>query len=124
MAALAAASVPLAWWLGWLSMGWLFAVGLLLGTAHTLAGTAAQIVLTQVGGRKWLVEAHAKNALATLGAEVAEPGLAGILIKWMGAPLALLVNAALLLGSTLILHGLPIHERRESRKGMHFFDGS
>ena len=123
LAALAAASVPLAWWLGWLSMGWLYAVGFVLGTVHTLAGTAAQIVLTQVVGRERLVEAHAKNALATSGAEVAGPGLAGMLIKLMGAPLALLVNAALLLGSTLILRGLHIQERRQSRQGLRFFNG-
>jgi hypothetical protein len=97
--AVAAASVPLAWWLGWLSMGWLYVVGFMLGTVHTVAGTAAQIVLTQVVPRERLVEAHAKNALATSGAEVAQgPGIAGLLIKLFGAPLALLVNAVLLLG--------------------------
>jgi MFS family permease len=46
--ALAAASIPVAWWLGWLSMGWLYVVGFVLGTVHTVAGTAAQIVLMQV----------------------------------------------------------------------------
>ena len=113
--ALAAASVPLAWWMGWLSMGWLYLVGFMLGAVHTVAGTAAQVVLMQVVARERLVEAHAKNALATSGAEVAGPGLAGALIKIFGAPLALLVNAALLLGSALILKGIPIEERRDTR---------
>ena len=119
--ALAAASVPLAWWLGWLSMSWLYAIGFLMGTVHTVAGTAAQIVLTQVVARERLVEAHAKNALATSGAEVVGPGLAGALIKIFGAPLALLVNAVLLLGSALILRGIAIHERREPRADAHFW---
>jgi MFS family permease len=119
--AVAAASVPLAWWLGWLSMTWLYLVGFLLGAVHTVAGTAAQVVLTQVVGRDRLVEAHAKNALATSGAEVTGPGVAGALIKIFGAPLALLVNAALLLGSALILRGLPIHERRDARPDAHFW---
>ena len=110
--ALAAASIPLAWWLGWLSMGWLYVVGFVLGTVHTVAGTAAQIVLMQVVARDRLVEAHAKNALASSGAEVAGPGLAGALIKVFGAPVALLVNAALLLASALILRGLHVDERR------------
>ena len=48
---------------------------------HRSAGTAAQIVLTQVVARERLVEAHAKNALASSGAEVAGPGFAGALIK-------------------------------------------
>ncbi|MDP1899087.1 MAG: MFS transporter [Rubrivivax sp.] len=119
--ALAAASVPLAWWLGWLSMGWLYTIGFLMGAVHTVAGTAAQIVLTQVVARERLVEAHAKNALATSGAEVAGPGLAGALIKLFGAPLALLVNAVLLLGSALILRGIGIQERRENRPDAHFW---
>jgi MFS family permease len=118
---LAAASVPLAWWLGWLSMGWLYVVGFMLGAVHTVAGTAAQIVLTQVVARERLVEAHAKNALATSGAEVVGPGLAGALIKIFGAPLALLVNAVLLLGSALILRGISIAERREPRPAGHFW---
>jgi predicted MFS family arabinose efflux permease len=93
----------------------------MLGAVHTVAGTAAQIVLTQVVARERLVEAHAKNALATSGAEVVGPGLAGALIKIFGAPLALLVNAVLLLGSALILRGIPIAERREARPAGHFW---
>jgi len=120
-AALAAASVPLAWWLGWLSMEWLYLVGFVLGTVHTVAGSAAQIVLMQVVARGRLVEAHAKNALASSGAEVAGPGIAGALIKLFGAPLALLVNAVLLLGSALILRGVRVHERRQARPDAHFW---
>jgi len=69
----------------------------------------------QVVARDRLVEAHAKNALASSGAEVAGPGLAGALIKLVGAPVALLVNATLLLGSALILRGIRVYERREAR---------
>jgi MFS family permease len=115
--AVAAASVPLAWWLGWLTMPWLYAVGFVMGVVHTVAGTAAQIVLTQVVARERLVEAHAKNALASSGAEVTGPALAGALIKLFGAPLALIVNAVLLLSSALILKGINISERRDKPAG-------
>jgi MFS family permease len=121
MVAVCAISVPLAWWMGWLTMAWLYAIGFVIGAVHTVAGTAAQIVLTQVVARDRLVEAHAKNALATSGAEVVGPGIAGALIKVFGAPLALLVNAVLLLGSALILKGIPIHERRDARPDAHFW---
>jgi MFS family permease len=104
------ASVPLAWWLGWLSMPWMYACAFLLGTIYTVAGSAAQIVLTQVVARERLVEAHAKNALAMSGAEVAGPGMAGALIKLVGAPLALLVDAMLVLVSAAILRGIVIFE--------------
>jgi MFS family permease len=102
------ASVPLAWWLGWLSMPWLYVVGFAIGTVHTLAGSAAQIVLTQIVPRDRLVEAHAKNALANSTAEVAGPGAAGALIRLTGAPFALLADAVLLAVSALILRGIRV----------------
>ena len=113
-----AISVPVAWWMGWLTMPWLYVIGFIVGSVHTVSGTAAQIVLTQVVARERLVEAHAKNALATSGSEVLGPGLAGALIKAFGAPVAMIVNAVLLVGSALILKGIRVHERRsEPRSG-------
>jgi len=115
------ASVPLAWSLGWLAMPWLYVVAFVIGTVYTTAGSAAQIVLTQVVTRDRLVEAHAKNALASSGAEVAGPGFAGALIKLVGAPFALLVDAALLLVSAAILRGIPIYEVRNLRSDADFW---
>ena len=115
------ASVPFAWWMGWLSMPWLYVVGFVIGTIFTTAGSAAQIVLTQVVARERLVEAHAKNALASSGAEVAGPGLAGALIKLVGAPLALLVDAVLLIVSASILRGIVVNEERQRRVDAHFW---
>jgi MFS family permease len=114
------ASVPFAWWMGWLAMPWMYFAAFALGTIATVAGSAAQIVLTQVVARERLVEAHAKNALAMSGAEVAGPGLAGALIRIVGAPLALLVDALLLLVSAGILRGIAIHEVQRPRADAHF----
>src|SRR5664279_6447054 len=112
------ASVPLAWWAGWLSIHWLYVCGFVIGTVYTIAGSAAQIVLTQVVARDRLVEAHAKNVLASSGAEVAGPGIAGALIRLVGAPLALLVDAVLVTISAAILRGIHVHEPpREPRAG-------
>ena len=127
--ALAMASVPLAWATGWLSMTWLYVVGFVLGMVNTVAGSASQIVLTQIVPRSRLVEAHARNGLANSVAEVAGPGAAGALIKLAGAPLTLLLNAALVAGAALILAGIRVREvpqaARESfwpalRAGMRF----
>jgi MFS family permease len=114
------ATVPLAWWLGSLSMAGLYLVAFVIGTVATTAGSASQIVLTQVVPRERLVEAHAKNALASSGAEVAGPAFAGLLIKLFGAPLALLVDALLLLVSAAILRGIRVAEVRTSRDDAHF----
>src|SRR6202167_6076409 len=108
--ACAVATVPVAWWLGWLSISWLYFVGFVIGAVNTTAGSAAQIVLTQIVPRTRLVEAHAKNALASSTAEVTGPGAAGMLIKLTGAPVALLADAFLLLISASILRGVRVKE--------------
>lgn len=126
------ATVPLAWWLGWLSMSWLYIVGFIIGAVNTTAGSAAQVVLTQIVPRERLVEAHAKNSLASSTAEVTGPGAAGALIKLTGAPLALLADALLLLISATILRGVPIKETPSAtndafwpamREGLNFVRG-
>jgi MFS family permease len=111
--ALGVATVPVAWWLQLLSIHWLYVVAFIIGAVNTIAGTAAQIVLTQIVPRERLVEAHAKNALANSVAEVTGPGAAGALIKLSGAPLALLATAGLLFTSSTILRGVRVSERTE-----------
>jgi MFS family permease len=110
--ACAAASVPIAWWLGALPIGWLYLVAFIGGLVNTTAGSASQIVLTQIVERDRLVEANAKNALASSGAEVA-----GALVKLVGAPMALLVDAVLLLLSAGILKGIKVNERLNASQG-------
>jgi MFS family permease len=130
--AAAVATVPLAWWFGWLSMYWLYIVGFAIGAVNTTAGSAAQVVLTQIVPRERLVEAHAKNSLASSTAEVTGPGAAGALIKLTGAPIALLADAVLLVISATILRGVPIKETPSSsndafwpamREGLNFVRG-
>jgi len=111
--AVTVASVPLAWRLGVLTIHWLTVVAFIIGAVNTTAGSAAQIVLTQIVPRDRLVEAHAKNALASSTAEVTGPGAAGALIRITGAPLALLADATLLLVSAAILRGIRLNEQPE-----------
>ncbi len=119
--ALVLASVPLCWYFDLLTMPFMYCVAFAIGCVFVTAGTAAQIVLTQVVPRERLVEAHAKNALASSGAEVAGPGVAGALIKLVGAPFALLADALLLLISVSILRGMQIHEHRVQQGDTHFW---
>jgi MFS family permease len=117
---LAVSSVPLAWWLGCLSMPWLYAAGFVIGTVYTTAGSAAQVVLTQVVPRERLVEAHAKNALASSGAEVVGPGLAGLLINLVGPAVALLVDATMVVWSAAVLRGVKVNEPPPTSHDAHF----
>lgn len=109
--ALALITVPIAAWTGVLSMTWLYVVGVVLGCVHVFGGTAAQIVLTQIVSRDRLVEAHSKNALAVSGSEIAGPGIAGALIKVLGAPIAIAFDAILIAGSVSLLRGIRVEEK-------------
>jgi MFS family permease len=131
--ALTLITVPTAWAMGWLGMHYLYFVSFVIGFVATTAGSASQIVLTQVVPRHRLVEAHAKNALANSTAEVAGPGAAGALIRLFGAPVALLADACMLLVSVTILRGLKIDEKpganvpenfwHSLKEGLHFVAG-
>ena len=102
--------IPLAWAIDMLSMPLMYVVSFALGTVYTIAGSASQIVLTQLVGREKLVEAYSQNAIAGSMAEVLGPGMAGLLIRVFGAPLALVMDAFLLIGSVFMLRGIRIHE--------------
>ena len=72
------ASVPAAYYLGWLTMPWMYVVAFVMGCVYVVAGSAAQIVLTQVVSRERLVEAHHVDAaefmhLMTVGGPCATP---------------------------------------------------
>lgn len=114
-------SVPLAWAFGGLSMNFLYGVAFVSGCVSVISGTAAQIVLTQIVPRERLVEAHARNGLATSTVEILGPGAAGALIKLVSAPLALLSNAALLLASVLLLSGVRVTEAPIAHGSTHFW---
>ena len=126
-------TVPIVWAFDMLSLGYLYFVSFIIGCVFTTAGSASQIVLTQIVPRERLVEAHAKNALANSLADVTGPGIAGALIRLVGAPLALVVDAVLLLGSVMILRGLKIDEKpgdtvpesfwHALKEGLHFVAG-
>lgn len=87
------ASIPLAWWLGMLSMPWLYGVTFLFATCGVLSGAAEQIFLTLLVGRQQLIEAQSKFASTDSVSRLVAPGLAGLLVQWLTAPFAVLFDA-------------------------------
>jgi hypothetical protein len=74
MVALALASVPLAWWLGILSVEWLYVVDFAMGSGLVIGGGAEQVYLTFLVGREGLIAAHAKFAATDSGIAPARTG--------------------------------------------------
>jgi Na+/melibiose symporter-like transporter len=119
MVGLALVSVPLAWWFGVLSVHWLYAVGFAIGSGYVIGGGAEQVMLTTVVGRDGLVDAQARFASTESAARLLGPGLAGVLVQAVGAPLAVLVNAAGFAVSLWNLRRIAVHEPTPEPKDTH-----
>ncbi|MCX5379459.1 MFS transporter [Streptomyces sp. NBC_00091] len=97
------ASLPLAWWLGGLTLTQLYAVVLLTGCATVFSDVGAQSVLPQLVGRAGLVRANAAVVTLMATANIAGRGAGGALIAILTAPVALACSALGYLGSALRL---------------------
>ncbi|MFG3052420.1 MFS transporter [Kitasatospora sp. NPDC048239] len=100
------ASVPLAWWLGGLTLWQLYTVALLSGCATVFFDVASQSVLPQLVGRGHLVQANAAVVSLMAVGNIAGRGAGGALVQLLTAPAAIAVTAASHLGSALRLIAL------------------
>ncbi|MDG4788587.1 MFS transporter [Micromonospora sp. WMMD1102] len=114
VAALLFASVPVAGWLGVLSVGHLLAVALAGGTVSVFFKTAYQVYLPTLLDRADLAEGNAKLQGTEAVAQVAGPGVAGLLANLFGAAAALLVNVFGFLGSAACLLSIRRPEPRRA----------
>jgi MFS family permease len=97
------AVVPLAWALGELTMGVLYAVALLAGSLTVVFDVAYLSYLPTLIDRRQLVGGNSRLEGTASAAQIVGPGLGGMLIRFLGGPLALLVDAASFLLSGLLL---------------------
>lgn len=108
---LALCMVPLAYWLGHLSMALLYCVSFVLGIGYVVSGSASQIFLTHLVGREHLIEAQSHFVVTESLARLIGPGIAGLLVQWLSAPVTLLANGVLFL---LSAWNLTFIKRRDS----------
>ncbi|MES2077345.1 MAG: MFS transporter [Pseudomonadota bacterium] len=131
--ALTLACIPLAYWFGLLSMHWMYAVAFVMGICSVVGGGAEQIFLTHLIGREGLTDAQSKLAASDSISRLLSPGVAGILIQWLTAPYAIVVNAVGFLISLLNLRQISVrdplpapsdkHPLRDIRDGFSFIWG-
>lgn len=104
---LALLAIPLCAWFGMLTMPVLYAVNFLVGLGGIIGWPAYQVFMTERVGRANLVEANAKIGIADSAAQLLGPGIAGLLIQWLTAPFAVLLDALGFFTSALMLRGIP-----------------
>src|SRR4051794_1289877 len=113
--AVALAVVPVAYLLDVLTLGQLFAVAAVTGTATVFFDVAYQSYLPTLVARDQLVDGNGKLEASRAVAQVAGPGATGVLLRVLGAPLLLAVDAVSFLLSALFIGGIQHADRVPDR---------
>ena len=111
------ASVPLAWAVGLLSLAQLVLVALLAGCATVLFDVAYFAAVPEVVPAGRLADANARLEATRAVGQTAGPGIAGVLVGTLGAPVALLVDVVSFVASALFLAGTPRLGKRTGGAG-------
>jgi MFS family permease len=132
--ALALGSVPLAAAIGHVTIWQLYIVGFVTGTLTVFFDVAYQSYLPSLVAKEQLVEGNAKLELSRSGAQIAGPGLAGLLIGAITAPYAVAVDAVSFVASAILAGSIRSREvvrerasdrnmRREILEGLRYLLG-
>ncbi|MEV4704645.1 MFS transporter [Actinoplanes sp. NPDC049316] len=96
-------SLPVAHWLGAVTLTQLFAVALLAGAGQVLFSSAYPSFFVALVHRDRYVDANSKLSISRSASFVAGPALGGLLIQALTAPIALLADALSFLASALLI---------------------
>ena len=110
---LALAAIPIAAARGALTFGILFWAAVATGALTVFFDVAYQAYLPRVVERSQLLEGNSKLALSASTAEVVGPGLTGILIQTLTAPIAILLDSLSFLASAISISAICRPERFE-----------
>ncbi|WP_063909797.1 MFS transporter [Herbidospora yilanensis] len=110
VAGTAVVTIPVAWLLGLLTVHWLIGVALVVGACTVTFRNFTMPHLTSVVAEPQRTEAIAGMQSVFSIAQLGGPGLAGVLVSVLSAPLALLVNAVTFVTSALLLRSIRAEE--------------
>lgn len=115
-------AIPLLATLDLLRMGHLYGIVFLVGILTVFFDVANQSYLPALVGRPHLTEANSKVEMSRSVAQFAGPGVGGLLVRLVTAPIAIVLDAATYLFSALFLGFIrtsePAPAQREGGKGM------
>jgi MFS family permease len=111
LAAGALLTVPLAWWLGVLTVAQLVAVELVVGCCQVVFRPAYQSHLPDVVHREQLTTASGHLRASDSVAMLAGPGLGGLLVQAVSAPVAVVVDAISFVVSAVCVRSVRAPER-------------
>jgi MFS family permease len=109
-------SIPLAYELGVLTIWQLYAVAFANGVCKVFFDVAYQSYLPAIVDKDQLVDGNSKLEISRSAGQIAGPSVAGILIGYLTAPIAVIVDAISFLGSALFVSAI---RRREPPPDRH-----
>ncbi|GAA0616420.1 MFS transporter [Kribbella sandramycini] len=96
-------SLPVAFWLDVLTLGQLYALAILAGTADVVFSAAYASFFVRLVSREQFLEANSKLSTTRSLSFMAGPAVGGGLVQWLTAPITMIVDAASFLFSALQL---------------------
>lgn len=110
--ALAIGSIPVVAWVGALTVAQLIAVGLVVGSASVIFAVANSTMIPAIVPKDELTRRNSLTQASGGVAQLAGPGLGGILVDVMGAASCMVLDAASYLVSAVMLGALPRPDSR------------
>jgi MFS family permease len=101
------ATIPVAYVVGALGVFQLYVVAFVAGTLTVFFEVAYLSFLPELVGRDDILEGNAKLEISRSGSQIAGPGLAGLLIGIISAPIAILVDSASFVASAALVLAIP-----------------
>jgi MFS family permease len=114
--ALVLAMIPVLWITDTLTVWSFGALFLLFGALTLIADSAAQPMLPRLVPRNQLVAANARLGQAGTVAQTTGPALGGAIVSWLGAPIAILIDAVAYLVSAVLLSRIRVEEPKAERR--------
>jgi MFS family permease len=108
-------SIPIAYAFDALTIWQLYAVAFLVGVATVFFDVAYQSYLPSLVDRRALVDGNSKLEVSRSAAQLGGPGLAGLVIDLISAPVAILADAISFIGSALFIFRIRKHEQAPER---------
>ncbi|MDJ0347592.1 MFS transporter [Streptomyces sp. H10-C2] len=103
-------TLPIAYMLGTVTLGQLYAVALVTGAAGVLFNTTYPPFFAHLVPRSSYVDANSKLSASRSASYVAGPAIGGALIQALSAPVAVVVDALSFLASAVLMKQIPFAE--------------
>ena len=98
-------TLPVAYWLDMLTLGHLYVIAILAGIADVVFGTSYASFFVRLVSRDQFLEANSKLSATRSISFMGGPAIAGGLVQWLTAPIAIIVDALSFLVSAFQLGG-------------------